>query len=319
MKEKIAVLMGGRSLEREVSLKSGHRVCEALKKLGHKVVSLDVDENLVENLKNSKPDLVYIALHGKYGEDGTVQELLEILGIAYTGPGVFASSIGFDKSLSKEIFKEHDIPTPEFFTLSSGSFKEMGAGETLDELVAKLGLPIVVKPACQGSALGIKIVHAKEELPSALLGALSYDEKVVLEQYIKGIEVAVGILGDKEPRALPVVEIVPHKEFFDFDSMYTMGETDYFIPARLPENLASQVQEIAIKVHQVLRCRDVSRVDMIIGEDNVPYVLELNTSPGMTETSLLPMAAEADGISFEELVELLVRYALKRKLVVGQG
>lgn len=308
--------MGGRSLERDVSLKSGQRVAEALESKGYDVTKLDVDEALVDNLKRRRPDLAYIALHGKYGEDGTVQELLEILKIPYTGPGVYASAVGFDKSLSKEIFKRNDIPTPDFVTLSAASFREMGAAEALDEVVERLGLPIVVKPAGQGSALGIKIGHAAEELPGALIGALSYDDKVVLERYIRGIEVAVSILGHDEPQPLPVVEIVPHKEFFDFESMYAMGKTEYFVPARLSGELTQRVQEVAVKVHRVLACKDVSRVDIIVGEDEVPYVLELNTSPGMTETSLLPMAAEAHGIKFPDLVETLVNFALGRQAAV---
>ncbi len=311
MKEKIAVLMGGRSLEREISLKSGERVAEALEDRGYRVMRLDVDERLVENLRSERPALAYIALHGKYGEDGTVQELLEILGIPYTGPGVFASALGFDKALSKEIFRREGIPTPDFLTLSSGSFREMGAAGLLDEFIEMLGLPIVVKPAGQGSALGIKIAHSADELPQALIGALSYDDKVVLERYIRGIEVAVSILGDRDPVALPVVEIEKAKEFFDFESMYTMGATSYHVPARLSDDLTSLVQRTAVTVHKALGCRDVSRVDIII-EEGVPYVLELNTSPGMTETSLLPMAASAAGMSFGDLVEKLVGFALNR-------
>ncbi|MDI6822324.1 MAG: D-alanine--D-alanine ligase [Actinomycetota bacterium] len=312
MREKIAVLMGGRSLEREVSLKSGRRISDALKEKGYKVIQLDINENLVNNLLREHVELVYIALHGKYGEDGTVQELLEILGVPYTGPGVYSSIVGFDKVLSKEIFQIEGIPTPKFYALSSGSFKEMGASGVLGEVIKKIGLPIVVKPACQGSALGIKFVKTPEELPSALIGALSYDDKVLLEEYIKGKEVAVSIIGNANPKPLPVVEIVPKKEFFDFESMYTMGMTDYFVPARISKELTEKVQNTAVKVHRILRCRDVSRVDMIIGEDDVPYVLELNTSPGMTETSLLPMAAKAAGMEFPDLVDKLVRLALER-------
>lgn len=316
MKEKIAVLMGGRSLERDVSLKSGHRVYEALREKGFDVTKLDVDEHLVSNLKANPVDLVYIALHGKYGEDGTVQELLEIMKIPYTGPGVYASTVSFDKALSKEIFQRKDIPTPDYFTLTAGSFREMGAAGVLDDIVESLGLPVVVKPAGQGSALGIKIAHSKEELPGALIGALSYDDKVILEKYIKGAEVSVSVLGDETPEALPVIEISTSKEFFDFESMYSMGQTEYFIPARLPEELIREVQDIAIRAHKVLDCRDVTRIDIKVSEEGRPYVLELNSCPGMTETSLLPMAAAAKGIEFADLVEMLVGFALKRTQVV---
>ena len=271
---KIAVLMGGRSLEREVSLKSGHRVCEALAAKGYDYLSFDVDEQLVDNLIAAQPDVVYIALHGKYGEDGTIQGLLELLGLPYTGPGVYANIVSFDKVLAKEIFVRHDIPTPPWLTMSADSFKEMGAASALDRAVEHLGLPIVVKPAAQGSALGIKIVHRPEDLPKALIGALSYDNKVLLEKYITGTELAVSILGDDPPRALPIVEIVTQKEFFDFESMYRMGATEYFVPARLDDKTAALVNSTSIMVHEALGCRDVSRVDMILVNDQ-PYIANM--------------------------------------------
>jgi D-alanine-D-alanine ligase len=307
--------MGGRSLEREVSLKSGERVWEALKAKGYEALRMDVDERLVSTLADEKIDAVYIALHGKYGEDGTIQEMLEILDIPYTGPGMLSSMVGFDKVISKQLFVEEGIPTPPFYGLSSGAFKEIGASAVLPEVVDKLGLPLVVKPARQGSALGIKFAHTAEDLPNALISALSYDDKVVLEKYIHGMELAVSVLDTGDgPKALPVVEIVTRHEFFDFESMYTMGMTEYFVPARIPHVLRDSVQELGLRVHKLLRCRDVSRVDMIVAEGtDQAYVLELNTSPGMTETSLLPMAAAEGGISFEDLVDDLVRRALERR------
>ncbi|MDI6799416.1 MAG: D-alanine--D-alanine ligase [Actinomycetota bacterium] len=312
-KPKVAVLMGGRSLEREVSLKSGHRVSEALKSKGYPIIQIDVSENLVDLLKQERPEVVYIALHGKYGEDGTVQELLEILDIPYTGPGVYSSIIGFDKAISKEIFQINSIPTAPFVSLSEGAFKEMGASAALAEVIAKIGLPLIVKPARQGSALGIKYVKERGELAEALLGALSYDKKVIIEKFIKGKELAISILEeDGQPKALPIVEIVTEKDFFDFEAMYSMGETKYFVPARLSKDETKDVQELAVRVHRTLLCRDVSRVDMILSEDG-PIVLELNTGPGMTETSLLPMAAEAAGVEYGDLVQRLIVMALKRR------
>ncbi len=310
MKPKIAVLMGGRSLERDISLVSGRRVERALKSRGYEVLALDVDEKLVPTLLSEKPDLVYIALHGKYGEDGTIQETLEIMGLPYTGPGPLPSMIGFNKILSKEFFKSHNIPTPEYFVLSTTTLKEMGASALLDVIWSKLGSPLVVKPAEQGSALGVKIVEKREDLAEALIAALGYDDRVIAERFIKGTEVAVSILGDDPPRALPVVEIVPRSGFFDFDSRYTPGMTEYFVPARLSSELTEEVKRVALLAHTTLECREISRVDIIVSdEDSIPYVLELNISPGMTETSLLPLAAEADGMSFEDLVEKIVKLA----------
>lgn len=309
---KIAVLMGGRSLEREISLKSGRRVYEALKEKGHEAVPFDVDEEVVNKLVKLGPDLVYIALHGKYGEDGTIQELLEILQIPYTGPGVYANIVSFDKVISKEIFKLQSIPTPEFYALSTGSFKEMGAASALGKTVKSLGLPIVVKPSSQGSALGISYAKKETELSQSLIRALSYGDKVLLEKHISGTELAVSILGNNPPKPLPVVEIVTNKEYFDFEARYTMGASEYFVPARLSAKMTKKVQDTALAVHEALHCRDVSRVDIILDEKGVPYVLELNTSPGMTETSLLPMAARESGIGFPELVDGLVKMASSR-------
>lgn len=312
MKPKVAVLMGGRSLERDISLKSGQRVCEALAEKGYPFTPLDVDEQLVDKLLALEPDVAYIALHGKFGEDGTVQGLLELLNIPYTGPNVYSCQVSFDKVLAKEILVQHLIPTPAWFSLSSALFKEMGAASALSLIVEKLGLPLVVKPAGQGSALGIKVVHQAEELPKALISALSYDEKIIVEQFISGTELAVSIVGNQPPKVLPIVEIVSKKEFFDFEARYTMGTTDYFVPARLSKKLNQRVAQTALQVYQVLSCRDVARVDVIL-KDEIPYVLELNTSPGMTETSLLPLAAKEAQISFADLVEQLIQMALSRK------
>ena len=309
---RIGVLMGGRSLERDVSLRSGRRVSNALVELGHEVLDLDVDENLVTNLKEGGLDLVYIALHGKFGEDGTIQELLEILDIPYTGPGVFSSAIGFNKALSKEIFLREGIPTPPFFVLSMATFEEMGAFHSLDEVGEKLGFPLVVKPAAQGSALGVKISSSRDDLPDAVRTALHYDERVLLEKYVKGTEVAASILGNESLEALPLVETVPRSGFFDFDSRYTPGLTEYYCPARLDDETTRNAVEVALRTHRVLGCLNVSRVDIIIDGEGVPQVLELNISPGMTETSLLPMAAETSGLNFKGLVERLIELAMDK-------
>ena len=255
---------------------------------------------------------MYIALHGKFGEDGTIQEILEILDLPYTGPGVFASSMGFNKVLSKEVFLREGIPTPEFYVLSAATFQEMGAAHLLGEVGDKLGFPLVVKPAAQGSALGVKMVDAFPGLAQAVAAALDYDERVILEKHVKGTEVAVSILGNRELEALPVVEIVPRTGFFDFEARYTHGMTDYYCPARLDGAVAARVVEVALETHRALDCLNVSRVDIIVDEAGTPQVLELNISPGMTETSLLPLAAEKAGMDFERLVGRLVELAFEK-------
>ncbi|MDY6795617.1 MAG: D-alanine--D-alanine ligase [Actinomycetota bacterium] len=309
---RVGVLMGGRSLERDISLRSGRRVSHALAELGHDVLELDVDESLVPRLKEERLDLVYIALHGKFGEDGTVQELLEILDIPYTGPGVFSSAIGFNKALSKEIFLREEIPTPPFFVLSEATFQEMGALHALEATSGKLGFPLVVKPAAQGSALGVKVAFSMDELPRVVQSALHYDDRVLLEKYIPGMEVAASTLGNEDLVSLPLVETVPRSGFFDFDSRYTPGLTEYFCPARLDEETSRNAVEVALRTHRALGCLNVSRVDIIIDDEGVPQVLELNISPGMTETSLLPLAASVAGMDLRELVERLVELAMEK-------
>lgn len=313
MKQKIAVLMGGQSLEREVSLMSGKRVCDALEAKGYRVLALDVTPELVNTLRSERPDAVYIALHGKYGEDGTVQELLEFLGIPYTGPGVLASALAWDKSLSKRLFVAEGIPTPAWVTFTSAAFKQMGAATALD-LVPEVvgGFPLAVKPSKQGSALGLSKVDEPSVLAEALLTALSYGDSVIVEKWVDGRELAVSVVNgpDGEARVFPPVELEPKSGLFDFSAMYTPGETDYYVPARLDEAILKEVETLAARAHDVLGCERVSRVDMVVGEDMVPYVLEVNTSPGMTETSLLPMAAAAAGLDFQDLVAYLVRSAL---------
>ena len=316
MKEKIAVLMGGRSLEREVSLKSGERVCSALAERDYRVLGLDVTPDLVATLRGERPDAVYIALHGKYGEDGTVQELLEFLDIPYTGPGVVASALAWDKAVSKRLFAREGVPTPPWVTFTTDAFKEMGAATALDRVPEVLGgFPLVVKPAKQGSALGLTKVEDAACLPDALLTALSYGDAAIVERWIDGIELAISVIDEADgPRVLPPVEMVPKSGVFDFSAMYTPGETDYYVPARLDDGRSAEVIALAARIHTLLGCRHVSRTDLVVGGDGVPYVLEVNTSPGMTETSLLPMAAAAVGMGFADLVDHLVRSTLGNRV-----
>lgn len=314
MKQKIAVLMGGRSLEREVSLASGKRVCEALEGAGHYVLGLDVTADLVNTLRSERPDAAYIALHGKYGEDGTIQELLEFLGIPYTGPGVVSCALSWDKSVAKHLLSENGVDTPGWITLTSDAFKQMGAAAAVDLMGDAVGgFPVAVKPSRQGSALGLMRVEDRESLAEALLDALSYDTAAMVERWVEGTELAVSVLGDGDAaQVLPPVEIAPREGLYDFSARYAEGETDFFVPARLDDAVLDSATRVAAKVHALLRCRDVSRVDMVVDGDGRPWVLECNSSPGMTETSLLPMAAEAAGMSFQDVVLRVTSAALER-------
>jgi D-alanine-D-alanine ligase len=316
---KVAVLKGGPSLERQVSLRSGARVEDALQRLGHEVVPIDVGSDLIEQLGAASPDVAFVALHGRAGEDGTVQELLDILGIPYTGSGVLACMRAIDKVLAKHLLLEAGLPTPEFFAFSETAFKELGAADALPAIEERLDFPIVVKPAAQGSALGVKFARTAEDVPAALVAAFSYDSRVLLERHIDGRDVAVSIIdGPSGPEALPIVEAVPREEdFYDFESRYEIGRTDFVCPANLTPECAARTQEIALQTYRLLGCTGFARVDLMIeSEDTDPLVLEVNAIPGLTETSLLPMAAEAAGITFDDLIARVVDLALARQPAV---
>ena len=307
---RVAVLKGGRSLERQVSLRSGARVEDALERLGHEVVALDVGQDLIERLRDISPDVAFIAMHGRDGEDGTVQELLEILDIPYTGSGVLACVRATDKVLAKHLMIEAGIPTPEFFAFSETAFRELGAADAMPAIEERLDFPIVVKPSSQGSALGIKFARSAAEVPAALVAAFSYDSRVLLERHVDGRDLAVSIL-DGEP--LPVVEAVPlGDEFYDFEARYEIGRTEFVCPADLPDGVTEQAQELALRTYRLLGSSAFGRVDLMFGADGELTVLEANPIPGLTETSLLPQAAEAAGISFDELVGRIVELALER-------
>lgn len=309
--KQVAVLKGGSSLERQVSLRSGARVAEALRDRGYAVTEIDVDENLVERLTGAEFDAVFVAMHGRGGEDGTMQELLEIIGLPYTGCGVLASIQCMDKTLSKLKFEQAGIPTPEFVSFNDTAFRNLGAADALDSIEERFGFPLVVKPARQGSALGIKFAADRAEMPAALVSAFSYDDRVLIERFVAGREIAVSVL-DGEP--LPAVEAVPTEgRRYDFESRYEIGQTDFVCPAELGEAITARVAELATQAYELLGCHGFARVDFIVTEDGEPYVLELNSIPGLTETSLMPMAAEAVGISFEDLAERMLLSALSRE------
>ena len=310
---RVAVLKGGRSLERQVSLRSGARVEDALERLGHATVGIDVGANVVERLRDADPGAAFVALHGQDGEDGTVQELLEVLGVPHTGSGVLACLRSWDKVLTKHLLGEAGLPTPEFFAFSEAAFEELGAGETLPVIEERLSFPIVVKPATGGSALGVKFARSAADVPAALVAAFSYADRVVLERYVRGRDLAVAVLdGPAGPAALPIVEAVPREEnFYDFEARYEIGRTDFVCPAELPPGVTERAHEVALAAYALLGLSGFARVDLMLEEGTGELaVLEANAIPGLTETSLVPQAAEAAGIGLDELIGRITELAL---------
>ncbi|HKF82498.1 MAG TPA: D-alanine--D-alanine ligase [Solirubrobacterales bacterium] len=310
---KVAVLKGGRSLERGVSLRSGARVEDALERLGHAVLAIDVGPDLVKRLVAERPDVAFVAMHGVGGEDGTVQELLEILGIPFTGPGAAACARCMDKVQAKDAIElagreTPGLKTPDWFAFNQTAFREFGAADALGRLEETLGFPLVVKPSSGGSSLGVKFARSPGEVPQALVSAFSYDDRVLLERFVDGRELAVSVLGDQP---LPVVEaILLQGDRYDFEARYEIGRTRFACPAELSAEEERAVTEAALGTYRALGCTGFARVDLILGEDG-PWLLEANAIPGLTDTSLLPQAAEAAGLSFEQLVERILDLALE--------
>jgi D-alanine-D-alanine ligase len=316
--KKVAVLKGGWALERTVSLRSGERVQKTLRALGHEVIAIDVGPEMLAQVVETEPDAAFIALHGGDGEDGTVQGLLETIGIPYTGSGPAACMRCTDKALAKYLMREAGIPTPDWSAFKESAAKDLGVVAALPYIERKLGFPIVAKPASQGSALGVKFAHSSEELPAAIVGALSYDRKVVLERYVKGRDLAVSVLDaetqGEEPMALPVIEAIPREtEFYNYESRYEIGMTTFVCPAELPDGVTERAQELALATYKLLGCHGVARVDLMLDEDSGELaVLETNVVPGMTETSLLPLAADAAEIWLDLLVQRILDSAFTR-------
>lgn len=311
---KVAVLYGGRSYERAVSIRSGERVGEALRELGHDVLMLDADASTTKTLREEKPEVVFVALHGGEGENGSIQELLETLGLSYTGSHPLAARTANSKTRAKELFRQAGIPTPEWAGLSASALESFGAADALDRAVKTLGLPLVAKPTSGGSALGVRFVADEKDLPRAVLSALSYDRHMLLERYVAGRELAVSILGTGDAaQALPIVEIKPrHAEYYDFESRYTPGETEFACPPdELTQGQLTSIQGLALNAYRTLGLQGMGRVDIILDADGTPWVLEANVVPGMTETSLLPLAAAQNGIEFPQLVQTLIDDAME--------
>jgi D-alanine-D-alanine ligase len=319
---RVAVLEGGRSLERQVSLRSGARVADALERLGHDVTAIDVGADLVARLREAAPAVAFVALHGRDGEDGTVQELLELLGIPYTASGVSACIRCMDKVLAKHLMRDAGIPTPDFYAFNETAFKDLGAAGALPEIEERLEFPIVVKPAGQGSALGVKFARTPADVPAALVAAFSYDRKVLLERHVAGRDLAVSIVDLEDgPTPLPVVEAVPREEdFYDFEARYEIGRTDFVCPADLPADVAAEAQRLALEVYRLFGCFGFARVDLMRDSATGDLtVLEANAIPGLTETSLLPQAADAHGLAFDAFVERVLDLALTRARAGAQA
>lgn len=310
----VAVLAGGRTPERDVSLRGGHRVTGALHELGHDAVLIDPGEHaLAEALQERSPDLCYLTLHGKEGEDGTVQRLLDLVGLAHTGTAAFECEIAFDKLLAKDALDRAGVRTPAWAPIEGTALRDLGAGASLGRAVERVGLPCVVKPSRSGSALGVSTVAREADLPAAVMAALSFSGGVVVETAIVGTEVAVGVIGTPG-ETLPAVEIVPKGGTYDYAARYTAGATEYFTPARLGDDAAAACRDAAMAAWEALGLRDVTRVDMIVDRDDVPWVLEVSVSPGMTETSLLPMGANAAGMGFAQLCDAVIQSASTRRV-----
>jgi D-alanine-D-alanine ligase len=329
-KVRVAVLMGGRSSEREVSLWSGGRVADALDRERYEVTTIDcANAQALFSLAKAPVDVAFIALHGRYGEDGRVQGMLDLLGIPYVGSGVLSSALAMNKWIAKKLLAVEGIPTPEWRVLAGPAAVEQFVAAWAEKADARrqapdaskgspslvsgdegpLPLPVVVKPNEEGSTIGMTIVRTAEAMIPAVRLAARHDATVLIEQFVAGTEITAAVIGNRDPEVLPLVEIVPQGGFYDYERKYTPGATEEIVPARISEQQAARARDLAMRAHHVLQCRGLSRVDMIVADE--VYVLEVNTLPGMTGTSLVPRAAEAAGISFPRLVERLIALALE--------
>lgn len=310
---RVVVLAGGLSYERDVSLRSGRRVIDALRTADVEAEMRDVDVALLPTLLADPPDAVFVALHGSTGEDGSLRAVLELCQVPYIGPDARASRLAWDKPSAKAVLREHGIPTPDWVALPHDRFSELGAVAVLDRIVDRLGLPLMVKPAQGGSGLGATVVRDAATLPAAMVGCFAYDQTALIERYVDGVDVAVSILDLGEgPVAMPPVEIVPSNGVYDYAARYTAGLTTWHTPARLPATVSGEVAGTALAAHKALGLRDLSRVDLIVGADDSVTVLEVNVSPGMTETSLLPMAIQAAGLDLGEVLAQIAGCAASR-------
>jgi D-alanine-D-alanine ligase len=314
-KLKIVVLAGGISHERDISLKSGRRVADALNEKGAQVLMREPDHELLENLKQDKPDVIWPVLHGASGEDGALRDILALTGIPFVGATAAGAKLAWDKSIAKILVEKDGVQTPGSITLPRETFKELDADSVLKLVAKSMTLPVVVKPARSGSAQGVTIVKKQDQLNQAMIDAYVYCDVAIIEDFVEGTELAVGVIDvGAGPIALPAVEIKPRSGHFGFEERYVAGETDYFVPARLTKPVAAKAAEMAVAAHEALGLRHLSRVDMIVDAKGVPWFLEANVLPGLTETSLLPQAILAEGSSLGD-----VYYSLAQAAVKGRG
>ncbi len=300
--KKIGVLLGGLSSERDVSLASGNAILKALKEKGYHAVAIDVDQDVAEKIHANAIGVAFIALHGKYGEDGAIQGLLEVMGIPYTGSGILASALGMNKTVAKQVFRSHGLAVGPYEVLYDGK------AERVQSALEQISFPAVIKPHAEGSSVGVSLVFKKEDVAPAVELAFRYGGEILIEKFIKGKEVQVGILGD---RALGAIEIVPKRAFYDYTAKYEQGMSEHYFPARIPEPVYKRTLEAGLAAHRAIGCRGYSRVDFIVDDTGTPYILAVNTLPGMTATSLLPDIARGMSISFPDLVEEILRLALE--------
>ncbi|TCC52984.1 D-alanine--D-alanine ligase [Kribbella capetownensis] len=310
---RVLVLAGGLSHERDVSLRSGRRVADALRSVGVEVEQRDVDANLVERLRDDPPDAVFPVLHGVTGEDGALRQVLDLYGVPYVGADAAACRTAFDKPVASTMVGAAGLQTPSSVVLGHETFRELGAAALMEAVIHQIGLPLVVKPARGGSALGASIVRSAEELPSAMVNCYAYGRVALIEQYIDGTEIAVTVVDTGDgPRALPAVEIRPDSGFYDYEARYTAGATQFVVPAQLGDGVAAACASAAVTAHEALGLRDLSRSDLVVDASGVPWFLEVNVAPGMTETSLVPLAAEAAGVELGVLCRDLLAAAAAR-------
>ena len=310
---RIVVLAGGLSHERDVSLRSGRRVAEALRDSGAEVDERDVDASLLPALRDDPPMCVLPLLHGETGEDGALREVLELLGVPYVGSEPAACRAAFDKPVAKAVVARAGLHTPPSVALPHETFRELGAAAVMEAIVAAVGLPLIVKPAKSGSALGFTVVREADALPGAMVGAFAYGDTALVEKFVEGAEVAVPVLDTGDgPTALPVVSIEPDGGVYDYTARYTAGSTEFVVPAKLSDELAAECARVAVAAHQALGLRDISRSDLIIDAEGTVWFLEVNVAPGLTETSTVPLSVQAAGLELGELMADLVRTAVGR-------